>query len=140
MCNISLTRARLNSLPSSNIPKSEVTIVIFIMNNTFIAILLAFTTMPALSYTSHSGGYVSISDLRAYEGDYVLFKAPSSNNDDNCDASSNWIKLSITTEAGKRQFSMLLSARMANAPVMLYYKGCSSGGSNGYRLVEQVQI
>ena len=106
------------------------------MKSLVVILVMLFSAVNVLAYSSNSGTFVSISNIRAYEGDFVLFKAPSSKNDDGCSATSGWIQLDIKTDAQKRQFSMLLSARMANMPVMLYYNGCSGG----YRLVEQVQI
>ncbi|WP_345882216.1 hypothetical protein [Shewanella algae] len=92
------------------------------------------------AYTSVSGP-VSINSLRAYNANYVLFKAPdASNAKENCSGKEGWIYLKQETEAQKRQFSMLLSARMADQKVTLFFNGCSDGGTSGYRVVEQVML
>lgn len=102
--------------------------------------ILVLITTQASAYTSHSGGAVQVSSLRAYGSDYVLFKAPTSNNSDNCNAAEGWIKLEQKTEAQKRQFTLLLSARVSQQPVTLFFNGCSGGGTSGYRLVEQIML
>ncbi|MEX2964569.1 hypothetical protein [Microbulbifer sp. TYP-18] len=109
------------------------------MKNIGFLFLLGFSSLVS-AYTSVTGP-VDIKNLRVYPSNYVLFKAPdASNTVENCDVDGGWIYLQQETEAQKRQFSVLLSARMANQPVYLYFNGCSNGGTSGYRVVEQVML
>ncbi|CZF86949.1 hypothetical protein [Grimontia marina] len=101
-------------------------------------LLLCFSTY-SYGYTSVSGP-VKINSLRVYDSGKVLFKAPGATNKENCKGADSWIYLKQETEAQKRQFTVLLSARMSDMPVTLFFNGCSGGGQSGYRVVEQVML
>ena len=108
---------------------------------TFIPLILAlFFSISANSYTSTSGSNVQIQDLRTYSADFVLFKSSAARNSDNCDGQGEWIYLPQNTEAQKRIFTVLLSARVSNQPVTLFFNGCHGGGTSGWRLLEQILL
>jgi len=92
------------------------------------------------AYTSTSGTVVNISSLRTYNSNMVLFKAASANNNDNCNGPEGWIQLTIdpSNEAAKRQYSVLLSARVSNTPLLLFFNGCGGGGTSGWRVLDQI--
>lgn len=108
------------------------------MNKLISIFFISLIASQSVAYTSTSGGAVQITDLRVYGTDIVLFKAAEAQNLDNCNGKDAWIMVKQETEAQKRQFTVLLSARVAQQPVTLFFSGCSEGGVNGYRLLEQV--
>ncbi|MGR6875117.1 hypothetical protein ACU6U9_23200 [Pseudomonas sp. HK3] len=110
------------------------------MKKSLFLVTCLFFSIAVSAYTSHSGGKVNIHSLRAYSDDFVLFKSSGADNNDGCTGKDGWIQVNQNTPAEKRIFTLLLSARVSNQPVTLFFNGCSGNGTSGYRLVEQVML
>lgn len=106
--------------------------------------LLAITSMffssLAFSYTSASKP-LTVQNLRIFNDNYILFKAPGIDTSvENCSDKYGWIYLKQQTEAQTRQYSLLMSAVIAQRKVTIFLNGCSHGGNAGYPAVEQIML
>ncbi|WP_072680852.1 hypothetical protein [Arcobacter sp. LA11] len=102
----------------------------------FIVICMSFN---ALAYDGWSDTY-PISSIRVYSNSMVLITMPGANNPKGCSDTSYLVLKNADTEAGKRQYSALLTAYASGKKLNLALTGCSGGGTNGLPIIEQVWL
>lgn len=108
------------------------------MKNVVLFLCLVMSTVVQ-AYDGWSGDY-KIQSIRVYSSSEVLITMPGAANPKGCDDTTYIALLNADTEFGKRQYSALLSAYMADKNVSLAFTGCTSGGTSGWRIIEQVWL
>lgn len=85
-------------------------------------------------------GINKVASVRVYSHSEVLITMPGAANPTGCSDTSYIVLRNADSEAGKRQYSALLTAYASGKSVDLALTGCSSGGTNGWPLIEQVWL
>jgi len=104
-----------------------------------ITILITFISYGVLAYDGWSGPN-KVASIRVYSSTTVLITMPGASNPKGCSDVSYIMLANADTESGKRQYSALLTAYAAGKNVNLALTGCSSGGTSGYPMIEQVWL
>jgi hypothetical protein len=105
-------------------------------------ILFGLALLSPLSVFGYDGwsGVNKIESVRVYSESHVLVTMPATSNPGGCESTQYLVLYNTDTEAGKRLYSAILSAYMADKNVNLALTGCSSGGKLGWPIIEQVWL
>jgi len=101
-------------------------------------IFLSFSS-SVLAYDGWSGAN-KVTSVRVYPNDQVLITMPGAANPKGCSEMGYIVLRNADTEAGKRQYSALLTAYASGKKVNLALTDCSGGGTTGWPLIEQVWL
>lgn len=99
---------------------------------------LSFSSFVS-AYDGWSGA-AKVASIRVYPNNQVLITMPGAANPKGCSDMSYIVLKNADTEAGKRQYSALLTAYASGKRVNLALTGCSGGGTTGWPLIEQVWL
>lgn len=112
--------------------------VVFFLCKCFFLIFLSVSVCWASDGWSGIG---TISAIRVYNDDFVLVQMPGALNPGSCSTTSY---MKLPQEPGNvaqiRQYTTLMSAYLNGKSVNLALTGCSSGGTEGFPVIEQVWL
>ena len=106
---------------------------------TFLTLLISMVSWGAVAYDGWSGAN-KIASIRVYSEAKVYITMPDAENPKQCSNTNFLVLTNADTDVGKRQYSALLTAYASGKVVDLALTGCSSGGTSGYPMIEQVWL